>query len=83
VRQNPILFHNLMAALEGGALIPFNPDGAYLLILNMGDGTGLLWKNEFVWGGRLAFLLKDYIDRRFMRKFQVSGELSEPDGERS
>lgn len=83
VRQNPILFYNLMAALEGGALIPFNPDGAYLLILNMGDGTGILWKNEFVWGGRLAFLLKDYIDRRFMRKFQVSGELSEPDGERS
>ncbi len=83
VRQNPILFHNLMAALEGGDLVPFNPGGAYLLILNMGDGTGIFWKNEFVWGGRLVFLLKDYIDRRFMRKFQVSGELSEPDGDRS
>ena len=25
VRQNPILFHNLMAALEGGSLRPFFP----------------------------------------------------------
>jgi hypothetical protein len=26
--------------------------------------------------GRLAFLLKDYIDKKFMRTFQVSGERS-------
>jgi hypothetical protein len=26
---------------------------------------------------RLAFLAKDYIDRRFMKKFQLSGELKE------
>ena len=29
-------------------------------------------------GGRLAFLLKDYIDRKFMQKSQVSGEMNEP-----
>lgn len=77
VRQNPVLYHNLMASLDGGELLPFDSGGAYLLILNMGDGTGIFWKNEFVWGGRLAFFLKDYIDRRFMTKFQVSGELFE------
>ena len=76
VRQNPILFHNLTAALEGGALQPFRPGGEYLLIMNMGDGTGIAWKKDRVWDGRLAFLLKDFIDRRFMRKFQVSGEQS-------
>jgi hypothetical protein len=27
--------------------------------------------------GRLAFILKDYIDRQFMSRFQVSGELQE------
>jgi len=32
---------------------------------------------RWVWKGRLAFLLKDYIDKRFMRRFQVSGELME------
>jgi NADH dehydrogenase FAD-containing subunit len=81
VRQNPVLFHNLMAALEGGSLQPFRHVGEYMLIMNMGDGTGIVWKKNRVWDGRLAFLLKDFIDRRFMRKFQVSGERDEPNGD--
>jgi hypothetical protein len=47
----------------------------------MGDGTGIFWKKELVLSGRLVFLFKDFIDRRFMRKFQVSGEHDEPEGE--
>lgn len=81
VRQNPILYHNLMAALEGSELRPFRPGGAYLLIMNMGDGTGIFWKKGMVWEGRFAFLLKDFLDRRFLGTFQVSGELDEADGE--
>jgi len=77
VRQNPILLANLMAALEGRSLKPFEPGGAYLLIFNMGDGRGIFWKKNLIFDGRLAFWLKDYIDRRFMRKFQISGELEE------
>ncbi len=77
VRQNPILLENLMAALEGRSLKPFKPQSAYLLIFNLGDGRGIFWKKNFVFDGRLAFLLKDYIDRSFMRKFQISGELNE------
>lgn len=77
VRQNPILFHNLLAALEGKEMEIFRPQKDYLLILNMGDGRGILWKKNFVWEGRLSSFLKDFIDRRFMKKFQVSGELQE------
>jgi NADH dehydrogenase FAD-containing subunit len=77
VRQNPILYHNLLAALEGGELQTFVPQKDYLLIFNMGNGRGILWKKNFVWEGRLAFFLKDTIDRKFMRKFQVSGEREE------
>ncbi|UFS70200.1 FAD-dependent oxidoreductase [Geomonas sp. RF6] len=77
VRQNPVLFHNLMAALEGDALHPFEDVREYMLIMNMGDGTGIVWKRDRVWDGRLAFLFKDVIDRRFMMKFQVSGERKE------
>lgn len=80
VRQNPILFANLMAALAGGPMMRFHPDEDYLLILNMGDGRGLATKRGLVWGGWPAFMLKDFIDRRFMAEFQVSGELSEPCG---
>ena len=77
VRQNPILLQNLLAALEGKEMQTFTPQRDYMLIFNMGNGRGILWKKNFVWEGRLAFLLKDYIDRKFMQKFQVSGEREE------
>lgn len=77
VRQNRPLHRNLLAFLEGKPLRRFDPGGGYLLILNLGGRKGLFRRKEIVWEGRLAFLLKDYLDRSFMRKFQVSGELSE------
>lgn len=77
VRQNPVLFHNLLATLEGGEMQTFQPQKDYMLIFNMGNGRGILWKKNWIWDGRLSFLLKDYIDRKFMKKFQVSGELAE------
>ena len=43
----------------------------------MGNGKGIFWKKNWVWDGRLAFLLKDTIDRNFMKKFQVSAERDE------
>jgi NADH dehydrogenase FAD-containing subunit len=79
VRQNPVLFHNLLASLEGQSLVPFHPQDDYLLIFNLGDGRGIFRRKSWVWNGRLAFILKDYIDRKFMRKFQISGELQESD----
>jgi NADH dehydrogenase FAD-containing subunit len=77
VRQNPILFHNLQVALDGGEMMTFTPQKEYLLISNLGNGKGIFWKKNWVWDGRLAFLIKDYIDRRFMKAFQVSGERDE------
>jgi NADH dehydrogenase FAD-containing subunit len=77
VRENPVLMHNIIAALSGSSPVEFDPGGKYLLVLNLGDGRGVLWKGPVVMGGRAAFKIKDYIDRRFMRKFQVSGEPGE------
>ncbi len=77
VRQNPVLYHNLLAALENRALRRFKPGGAYLLIFNLGNDRAIFWKKQLVFDGKLAFWLKDFIDRRFMRKFQLSGELQE------
>ncbi len=70
VRQNPILYHNLMASLTGHPLKPFTPGGAYLLIFNLGNGIGVYYKKGLMLKGRIAFWIKDFIDRRFMRKFQ-------------
>lgn len=71
VRQNPVLLHNLLAALNGEGLREFDPGGDYLLIFNLGDGTGILRKKCILFGGRPAFWIKDYIDRKFMRRFQA------------
>ncbi len=77
VRQNPILHANLLAALEERPLISFKPQSRYLLILNLGNHRGIMSKGRWAWEGRLPFLFKDWIDRRFMKTYQVSGELSE------
>jgi len=71
VRENPVIYHNLMASLEGEELHAFDPGGSYLLIFNLGNGKGILGKNSLIFDGRLAFMIKDYIDRKFMREFQA------------
>ncbi len=71
VRQNMVLYQNLMASLDERELKPFKPGGGYLLIFNMGDGTGILRKNRFTLDGKVSFFLKDYIDRKFMNQFQA------------
>jgi NADH dehydrogenase FAD-containing subunit len=71
VRENPVLYHNMVARLEGRALSPFDPGGDYLLIFNLGGRIGVLKKRWLEFGGRLAFIIKDNIDRKFMRRFQA------------
>ena len=71
VRQNPILLHNLLNALNGGALQEFEPQSNFLLALNMGDGTAVVRWHSLIWGGSLGFALKNYIDRKFMKAFQA------------
>jgi NADH dehydrogenase FAD-containing subunit len=83
VRQNPVLLHNLMAALEGQELKVFEPQADYMLIFNLGDGRGIFRRRGWVWDGRPAFWLKDRIDRRFMRKFQLAGESEDEERRRS
>jgi NADH dehydrogenase FAD-containing subunit len=74
VRQAPILFRNLLAAVKGEPLTPFKAQKRYLLIFNLGDGSGLLVWGLWIWKGRLAFTFKNYLDTSFMSRFQVSGE---------
>ena len=87
VREGPVLVHNLMARIAGRALRPYRPQRDYLSLLNLGDGRAIAAK----WGvsaeGRQLYGLKDWIDRRFMRRFQalapddaVTAEFAESDG---
>ena len=71
VRQGPVLLHNLRAHLDARRMRRHRPQSDFLSLLNTGDGSAIAVK----WGrsveGRVLFWLKDWIDRRFVRRFQV------------
>jgi NADH dehydrogenase FAD-containing subunit len=69
VRENPVLYHNVLARLRKEPLQAFDPGGDYLLIYNLGAGRGVLHKGPLSFEGRLAFRIKDSIDRKFIRRF--------------
>nr|WP_319493227.1 FAD-dependent oxidoreductase [uncultured Desulfobacter sp.] len=71
VRQNPVLLNNLLAQLEGKPLQVFEPGPEYLLIFNLGANFGVLKKKRLVFSGKPAFWIKNYIDTKFMKKFQA------------
>lgn len=68
VREAPILLANTLAAMNGKPPErSFRPQRKYLWIMNLGDGTGFAARGRLRYRGRLAFLFKDWIDRRFLR----------------
>jgi selenide,water dikinase len=68
VRQAPILFANLQAALSGGRLRPFHPQGDYLKLISLGAKAAVAEK----WGVSLSlpglWAWKDQIDQRFLER---------------
>ncbi|HYB44580.1 MAG TPA: FAD-dependent oxidoreductase [Candidatus Methylomirabilis sp.] len=72
VRQGPVLAHNLRARVDGRPLRAYRPQRDFLSLLNLGDGSAVASKWGLTAEGRLIFRLKDWIDRRFVRRFQAS-----------
>jgi selenide,water dikinase len=74
VREGPVLAHNLLARARGdGRLRIYRPQRDFLSLLNLGDGAAIGTKWGLSVEGRPVFALKDWIDRRFVRRFQVLG----------
>ena len=70
VRQGPILARNLLSTLEGKKeLKPYVPQKNILALLICGKEEALFCWRGVVLRGRWVWLLKKYIDQRFMRKF--------------
>lgn len=74
VRQGPVLTRNLRATLAGRPLDEYTPQSDFLTLLNLGDGTALGAKRSLSFEGRWVMRLKDWIDRKFMQRFQVGPE---------
>ncbi|MBM6579045.1 FAD-dependent oxidoreductase [Microvirga sp. BT689] len=70
VRQGPVLARNLRRAIRGEALERTIPQRDHLMLIATGDGRAIGGRGRFLaFEGRLAWRLKDFIDRRFMRRF--------------
>lgn len=70
VREAPLLAHNLLAALRGAAPRRYEPQRHFLSLLNTADGRAFYRWRDFAGRSRLAWLIKDRIDRRWVRRYQ-------------
>jgi selenide,water dikinase len=70
VRQGPVLAHNLRAALGGGAPRRYEPQRDFLALLNTADARAFYRWRGLSGRARWAWLLKDVIDRRWVRQYQ-------------
>ncbi len=70
VRQGPLLWHNLRAALDGQPVKVFEPQRDFLALLACGDGTAILDYRGWSIRSRWAWWLKCFIDKQFVRRFR-------------
>ncbi len=70
VREAPVLWESLKAAVQGGEPPRYRPQRGFLSILNTADGRALLDYKGIVSHSRWAWRLKDRVDRRFMARYQ-------------
>ena len=79
VREAPVLFDNLRAALSGGNLRSYRPQRDYLKLVSLGQKSALAEKFGTARRGRSLWRLKDHIDRKFMRQFETLSVMAELD----
>lgn len=70
VRMGPILLHNLRAALTGGDFQPYRPQRQALALLATGMRHAIASRGAFGACGSWVWCWKDFVDRRFVRRFQ-------------
>jgi selenide,water dikinase len=71
VREAPVLAANLRAACAGSpAVTRYTPQPHFLALLNTADGRALLRWHGVLSHSRAAWRLKDWIDRRYVRRYQ-------------
>jgi selenide,water dikinase len=69
VRAGAILARNLRLAARRRPLKRWRPQSEALVILGLGGGRAVAWRNGFAFSGWLVWRWKDWIDRRWMRMY--------------
>lgn len=70
VREGPVLARNLHAWLENRSLVPYRPQSSALALLMTGTRNAVASRRRVSFHGPWVWRLKDWIDRRWMRKFE-------------
>jgi selenide,water dikinase len=78
VRAGTPLADNLRRAATGRALRPWRPQSEALVILGLGHGRAVAWRNGIAMQGRKVWWLKDRIDRRWMRMYTEMRMVADP-----
>ena len=78
VRAGPVLADNIRRTLTGTALRPFRPQRDALYLVSTGERHAAGTRNGIVVEGDWVWRWKDWIDRRFMRRFQELPVMPKP-----
>ncbi len=70
VRQGPVLWANLARLIRRRELLEYHPQPNFLKIINLGNNQAIAEYKGLSIKGRLAWRLKNWIDTRFMSKYQ-------------
>jgi selenide, water dikinase len=76
VRSGPPLAGNLRRLVEGRRLVEYKPQREALYLISTGERYALGARNGFTLEGAWVWTLKDFIDRRFMAKFNRLPEMA-------
>lgn len=79
VRQGPILAHNLKAAATGKNLRVYQAQKKFLGLISTGDKYAVASRGNWSFESAWLWTLKDWIDQKFMRKFNELPEMDEDD----
>ena len=78
VREGPVLSHNIRAFGTGRRLKRFRPQRQALALLRLGQRQVLATRRFYLGTSRLAYIWKEWIDVRFMKKFLDLPEMPVP-----
>lgn len=68
VKEAPVLWTNINRFLKSKPMKDYKPNNNFLSIVSTGNKSAILSYNDIVLDGFLPWLIKNYIDRHFMRK---------------
>ena len=78
VREAPILFDNLRAALGAGRMRAYRPQKDYLKLISLGNKSALAEKFGTTFAGSAMWKWKDHIDQTFMNRFRDLPQMEQP-----